>query len=305
MIERTNAAMRPSSPRSSRSSSTTARYSRSSSRVLPSTGSSSGCGSTSTYRLPSGSVWAAPMRPRNWPSRATARPPPGRRMCSATSATVPTEANSSPSRGTRTTRSSVPTSIASVTVMVGKTTESSTGTSSIVSVCLLMISKYRHGKSERPLCRNRGRTAPRGGRHERQMRDDGQREGGRQDGRESRVSARRQRRSAQRRAAEVAELRDRGPYRADGDPVVGGGLEAERAGGERAPAHRGHDRGEEDGGEPRAGCEGAEQGRAGGRGEAQRDQHDAGVPRDQALGEEAGGEVGGGRGGEQQGGRAS
>jgi hypothetical protein len=45
---------------------------------------------------------------------------------------VPTDANSSPLRGTRTTRSASPTSMASVTVMVGKTTESSTGTSSIV-----------------------------------------------------------------------------------------------------------------------------------------------------------------------------
>ena len=41
-IERTKAAMRPSSPRSSRISSTTARYSRSSSRMRPSTVSSSG-----------------------------------------------------------------------------------------------------------------------------------------------------------------------------------------------------------------------------------------------------------------------
>ena len=61
-------------------------------------------------------------------------PPPGRRRRSATAATVPTDANSSPLRGTSTTRSSSPTSIASVTVMVGKTTESSTGTSSIVSI---------------------------------------------------------------------------------------------------------------------------------------------------------------------------
>src|SRR5919108_5443541 len=78
-------------------------------------------------------------------------------MCSATSATVPTEAKSSPFRGTRTTRSSVPTSIASVTVMVGKTTESSTGTSSIVSisvskVCLLTVSKYRDDKYRRRAC---------------------------------------------------------------------------------------------------------------------------------------------------------
>ena len=60
VIERRKAAMRPSSPRSSRISSTTARYSRSRSRVLPSTGSSSGCGVTSTRRSPEGSVCAAP-----------------------------------------------------------------------------------------------------------------------------------------------------------------------------------------------------------------------------------------------------
>src|SRR5215218_10200276 len=161
MIERTNAATRPSSPRSSRSSSTTARYSRSSSRVLPSTGSSSGCASTSTRRLPSGPVLAAPIRPRWRPSSVTARPPPGRRTRSATWATVPTDANSSPLRGTSTTRSSVPTSIASVTVIVGKTTESSTGTSSMVSIafsrswgeaCLLNVSEYRDGKSRRRAC---------------------------------------------------------------------------------------------------------------------------------------------------------
>src|SRR5918995_269159 len=162
MIERTNAATRPSSPRISRISSTTARYSRSSSRVLPSTGTSSGCGSTSTRSWPSGPVLAAPIRPRWRPSSATARPPPGSLMWSATSATVPTEANSSPLRGTSTTRSSPATSIARVTVMVGKTTESSTGTRSIVSSCLLMISEYRDGKSARCACESAARGATRG-----------------------------------------------------------------------------------------------------------------------------------------------
>src|SRR5215208_7916299 len=159
MIERTNAATRPSSPRSSRSSSTTARDSRSSSRVRPSTGWASGCASTSTRRLPSGPVLAAPIRPRWRPSSVTARPPPGSRTRSTTSATVPTEAKSSPLRGTSTTRSSVPTSIANVTVIVGKTTESSTGTNSMVSIafskfwgesCLLNVSEYRDGKCRRP-----------------------------------------------------------------------------------------------------------------------------------------------------------
>ena len=100
MIERTNAAMRPSSPRSSRSSSTTARYSRSRSRVRPSTGSSSGCASTSTRRLPvgTGARPAADPGLDAGPREATARPPPGSRTCSTTSATVPTEANSSPFR---------------------------------------------------------------------------------------------------------------------------------------------------------------------------------------------------------------
>ena len=60
LIERTKAAMRPSSPRSSRISSTTARYSRSSSRMPPSAVSASGCSSTSTKRRPCESEPAAP-----------------------------------------------------------------------------------------------------------------------------------------------------------------------------------------------------------------------------------------------------
>ena len=81
--------MRPSSPRTSRISSTTARYSRSRLRVLPSTGTASGCSSTSTNRRPSGRVCAAPATPRWRPCRAYARPPPGMRTRSLTSATVP------------------------------------------------------------------------------------------------------------------------------------------------------------------------------------------------------------------------
>ena len=55
--------MRPSSPRSSRIVST-ARYSRSSSRIGPSTVSSSGRSSTSTTRRPWESVEAAPATPQ-------------------------------------------------------------------------------------------------------------------------------------------------------------------------------------------------------------------------------------------------
>ena len=122
--------MRPSSPRSSRISSTTARYSRSSSRIRPSTVSSSGRSSTSTKRRPWLSVAAAPAMPRCRPDSATARPPPGSRMRSVTSATVPTFAYSSSCLGTSSTRSSSPTSTVRVTFMFGKTTRSSRGTSS-------------------------------------------------------------------------------------------------------------------------------------------------------------------------------
>ena len=124
--------MRPSSPRSSRISSTTARYSRSSSRVLTPGGSSSGCSCTSTRSRPCASVWAAPAVPRCRPTRLTAPTPPGRRTRSATSATVPTLAYSPSWRGTSSTRSSSPTSAEIVTFMFGKTTMSSSGTSSRV-----------------------------------------------------------------------------------------------------------------------------------------------------------------------------
>ncbi len=70
-----------------------------------------------------------PATPRATPERATARPPPGRRMWSVTSAIVPTLANSPSWRGTSRTRSSSPTRTGSVTSMVGKTTVSSSGTS--------------------------------------------------------------------------------------------------------------------------------------------------------------------------------
>src|SRR5436189_197729 len=59
-MERRNWEIRPLSPRSSRSSSTTARYSRSRLRVRPSTGTSSGRSSTSTRSSPRRPVWAAP-----------------------------------------------------------------------------------------------------------------------------------------------------------------------------------------------------------------------------------------------------
>src|SRR5436190_14047471 len=129
-MERRNWEIRPLSPRSSRSSSTTARYSRSRLRVRPSTGTSSGRSSTSTRSSPRRPVWAAPAMPRWRPESSTARPPPGSRTWSTTSATVPTFANSSSCRGTSSTRSSSPTSTVSVTLMLGKTTMSSRGTSS-------------------------------------------------------------------------------------------------------------------------------------------------------------------------------
>ena len=54
------------------------------------TSSGSGRSSTSTRRRPSASLLAAPAMPRCRPLSVTARPPPGRRTRSATSATVPT-----------------------------------------------------------------------------------------------------------------------------------------------------------------------------------------------------------------------
>ena len=63
------------------------------------------------------------------PESATARPPPGRRTRSETSATVPTSRNSFSWRGTSTTRSSSPTSTVSVMPMLGNTTVSSSGIS--------------------------------------------------------------------------------------------------------------------------------------------------------------------------------
>ena len=64
------------------------------------------------------------------PIKVTARPPPGRRTRSPTSATVPTLAYSPSWRGTSSTRSSSPTSTEMVTFMFGKTTMSSRGTRS-------------------------------------------------------------------------------------------------------------------------------------------------------------------------------
>src|SRR6188472_3879351 len=138
--------MRPSSPRSSRSSSTTARYSASSSRVRSSVGMPSFRSSTSTSRRPCASVSAAPAMPRCSPSIATAVAPPGSRTRSVTRATVPTAAYSPSCFGTSSTRSSSPTSTVRVTFMWGKTTMSSSGTSSslvTVPITLLGGSRYR------------------------------------------------------------------------------------------------------------------------------------------------------------------
>ena len=78
--------------------------------------------------------------------RATARPPPGRRMRSVTWATVPTFAYSSSCLGTSSTRSSSPTSTVRVTFMLGKTTMSSRGTRRrrvVFSVSLTMLAFVR------------------------------------------------------------------------------------------------------------------------------------------------------------------
>ena len=121
--------MRPSSPRNSRISSTTARYSVSSARIESPAGSSSRRSSASTKRRPRASVSAAPATARWRPLSATAVPPPGSLTVSVTSATVPTLAYSPSCFGTRSTRSSSPTSMVRVTFMLGKTTMSSRGTS--------------------------------------------------------------------------------------------------------------------------------------------------------------------------------
>src|SRR5215210_5338964 len=146
-MERRKAAIRPSSPRSSRISSTSARYSRSSSRTWIPGGSTSGRSSTSTRRRPRASVVAAPAAPRCRPLRSTACAPPGNLTCSTTSAIVPTAAYAPSWRGTRRTRSSPPTSIGSVTFMFGKTTRSSSGTRSMVltkgSASLTSRSNYK------------------------------------------------------------------------------------------------------------------------------------------------------------------
>ena len=101
--------MRPSSPRSSRISSTTARYSVSSSRVRLGGGVSSGRSSTSTRRRPPASVSAAPI---DAAVEAVQRDGADRRRAGgrarATSATVPTLAYSLSWRGTSSTRSSSP-----------------------------------------------------------------------------------------------------------------------------------------------------------------------------------------------------
>ena len=130
VIERRNSAMRSSAPRSSRISSTTARYSRSSSRVCTGGGVSSGRSSTSTRSRPPASVSAAPsdaaMQAGQRDGAAAAgqadaldRP---RRRCRR-SRTRPRAA----ARAARAPRR--PTSTVRVTVMFGKTTVSSSGIS--------------------------------------------------------------------------------------------------------------------------------------------------------------------------------
>ena len=86
-----------------------------------------------------GSLDAAPIWARSTPFSSAARAPPGSLIRSPTSTIVPTLANSSPLRGTSTTRSSSPTSTARVTDMFGKTTESSTGISTSVCISLFSI----------------------------------------------------------------------------------------------------------------------------------------------------------------------
>ena len=68
-IERRKAATRPSSPRSSRISSTTARYSRSSSRIRSPPVTPSSSGSTSIASSPSGPARRCPARPRCRPGQ--------------------------------------------------------------------------------------------------------------------------------------------------------------------------------------------------------------------------------------------
>ena len=145
VIERTNAAMRPSSPRSSRISSTTARYSRSSSRVravgrlvvgalLDLDAQACRCGSV-LGGAGDAAVQAARAR-RRGRRRAGGR---GR----STSATVPTRRVLVLVRGTSSTRSSSPTSTVSVTFMLGKTTMSSRGTRSRLIEFSLTDSRFR------------------------------------------------------------------------------------------------------------------------------------------------------------------
>ena len=125
--------MRPSSPRSSRISSTTARYSVSSSRGLDAAAAPRPGRSVDLDAAggPAGSVCGGAGDRRGGgrssvDGAAAAGQPDARR---STSATVPTLAYSPSCSGTSSTRSSSPTSTASVTFMLGKTTMSSSGTS--------------------------------------------------------------------------------------------------------------------------------------------------------------------------------
>ena len=80
VIERTKAAMRPSSPRSSRISSTTARYSRSSSRMLPSADSRPAAPRPRRRGVLARRSSRRRRRRGAGRSSATARPPPGSRI---------------------------------------------------------------------------------------------------------------------------------------------------------------------------------------------------------------------------------
>ena len=130
VIERRKARMRSSAPRRSRISSTTARYSRSSvaRRARRRARRPRGTVDLDAQRARRVGVRRRRAMPRATPwTASTAVPPPGMRMRSTTSATVPTPANSPSVRGTSRTRSSSPASTASVAVMPGKTIESSSG----------------------------------------------------------------------------------------------------------------------------------------------------------------------------------
>ena len=138
-IERTKDEMRPSSPRSSRISSTIGAVlalelaGLDARRLLVRT--LVHLDAKATLRVGVGRAGDAAVQA----DRADGRPPPGSRIVSATSATVPTRAYSPSWRGTSSTRSSSPTSAGIVTFMFGKTTMSSSGISSNVLTCSITL----------------------------------------------------------------------------------------------------------------------------------------------------------------------